>query len=414
MPDVSLSCDVAIVGAGPSGLAAATQLKALGVSSVTLIERETEAGGIPRHCGHYPFGMREFRSVLKGPDYARRLVDQAVSAGVTVRTATSVVRLGAGPCLDLSTPDGSAGLAARKVLLCTGVRETSRAARFIGGDRAGGILSTGALQSMVYLSGRRPFERPVIVGTELVSFSALLTCRHAGIRPVAMIEQQDRPTAWQAARGLPMLMGIPLWLGTRLVAIHGRDRVEAVTTQKADGSTSRHACDGVILSGRFTPEASLMRMAHLAVDPGSGGPSVDQYGRCSDPDFFAAGNLLRPVETAGWSWREGCTVAEVVASDLDGRLEPSAEPVAVRAAGDAIRFAVPQTLARPLEAGRTDVLQLRVSRPIRGRLTITDGERLLWSKRINTLPERRLLVPLKAFAHRICGDAIVVRIEEAS
>ncbi len=414
MPDVSDSCDVAIVGGGPSGLAAATRLKALGVGSVTVVEREAEAGGIPRHCGHYPFGMREFRSVLKGPDYARRLVAYAVAAGVTVRTATSVVRIGTGPRLDLSTPDGAAGLAARKVLLCTGVRETSRAARFIGGDRAGGILSTGALQSLVYLSGRQPFERPVIIGTELVSFSALLTCRHAGIRPVAMIEGRDRPTAWQAARGLPMLMGVPLLLGTRLVAIHGQDRVEAITMQAADGSTARHACDGVILSGRFTPEASLMRMAHLAVDPGSGGPSVDQYGRCSDPDFFAAGNLLRPVETAGWSWREGCTVAEAVAADLDGHLAPPAEPVAVRVAGDAIRFAVPQILARPIDQDRNDVLQLRVSRPVRGRLTVSDGERLLWSKRINTLPERRLLVPLKGFAHDIRGNKIVVGIEEAS
>ena len=46
----------------------------------------------------------------------------------------------------------------------------------------------GALQAMVYLAGQAPFRRPVIVGTELVSFSALLTCRHAGIRPAAMIE----------------------------------------------------------------------------------------------------------------------------------------------------------------------------------------------------------------------------------
>lgn len=414
MPADCESCDVAIVGGGPSGLAAATRLKALGVDAVTVIEREAAAGGIPRHCGHYPFGMREFRSVLKGPDYARRLVERAAAAGVTVRTSTSVVRLGAGPRLDLSTPDGAAGLAAQQVLLCTGVRETSRAARLIGGDRAGGILSTGALQSMVYLSGRRPFERPVIVGTELVSFSAILTCRHAGICPVAMIEERDRPTAWQVAKGLPMLMGIPMRLGTRLVAIHGRDRVEAVTTRLSDGSTTRHACDGVILSGRFTPEASLMRMAHLAIDPGSGGPVIDQYGRCSDPDFFAAGNLLRPVETAGWSWREGRVVAEAMAAGLAGRLQPPADRIAVRVAGDAIRFAVPQTLALPLDADRSDVLQLRVSRPVRGHLTIKDGERLLWSKRVTTLPERRLLVPLKGFAHRIRGDEIVVGIEEAS
>ena len=78
--------------------------------------------------------------------------------------------------------------------------------------------------------------------------------------------------------------------------------------------------DGVILTGEFTPESALLRMGHIEVDPATGGPVVDQYGRCSDPVYFAAGNLLRPVETAGWSWREGRAVAAVLAADLDGGL----------------------------------------------------------------------------------------------
>ena len=44
------------------------------------------------------------------------------------------------------------------------------------------------------------------------------------------------------------------------------------------------------------------------MDPGSRGPSIDQYGRCSDPAYFAAGNVLRAVETAGWSYAEGVGV----------------------------------------------------------------------------------------------------------
>src|SRR3546814_11836007 len=73
--------------------------------------------------------------------------------------------------------DWSSDVCSSDLLLATGVRETSRAARLIGGARPLGVVTTGALQSLVYLAGRRPFERPVILGTELVSFSALLTCR---------------------------------------------------------------------------------------------------------------------------------------------------------------------------------------------------------------------------------------------
>ena len=188
-------CDVAIVGAGPAGLAAATRLRQRGVGSVVLIDREPEAGGIPRHCGHYPFGMREFSRLLRGPDYARRLAERAFKAGAAFLPATTVVRIAPGPQLTLSSAQGTTTLTADRVLLATGVRETSRAARLIGGARLAGVLSTGALQSMVYLKGLTPFHRPVILGTELVSFSAIMTCRHAGIRPAAMVEEAPRITA---------------------------------------------------------------------------------------------------------------------------------------------------------------------------------------------------------------------------
>lgn len=58
--------DVAIIGGGPSGLSAAITLRKLGVGTVVVLEREPEAGGIPRHCGHPPFGLREYGWVYTG------------------------------------------------------------------------------------------------------------------------------------------------------------------------------------------------------------------------------------------------------------------------------------------------------------------------------------------------------------
>jgi NADPH-dependent 2,4-dienoyl-CoA reductase/sulfur reductase-like enzyme len=169
LPDLPDACDVAVVGAGPAGLGAATALRAAGVERVLVIEREAAAGGTPRHCGHYPFGLREFRRLLRGPDYAARLVAAAKAAGVAILTSVTVLGVEAGPVLSLGTEAGVRRLAARRVVLATGVRETSRAARLIGGTKPGGVLSTGALQGLVYLNGQAPFRRPVILGTELVS-----------------------------------------------------------------------------------------------------------------------------------------------------------------------------------------------------------------------------------------------------
>ena len=88
--------DVAVIGAGPAGLSAATALKAAGVRRVVVLEREMQAGGIPRHCNHPPYGLREFARILKGPDYARRLVHSALASGVEVFVATTVVDIHAG------------------------------------------------------------------------------------------------------------------------------------------------------------------------------------------------------------------------------------------------------------------------------------------------------------------------------
>jgi NADPH-dependent 2,4-dienoyl-CoA reductase/sulfur reductase-like enzyme len=409
MPSAS---DVAVVGGGPAGLAAATRMKRLGVRSVTVIDREDEAGGIPRHCGHYPFGMREFHRLLRGPDYARRLVARAEAAGVQILRGTTVVGLAHGPRLTLSTPEGLSEIGARRVLLATGVRESSRAARMIGGARPLGVISTGALQSLVHLAGKRPFLRPVILGSELVSFSALLTCRHAGISPVAMIEPGTRITARSVAAILPRLLGIPLHLGAELHAIHGSPRVEGVTLRRADGSLQEIETDGVIVTGAFTPEATLCRLGHLALDPGSGGPTVDQFGRCSDPDYFAAGNLLRPVETAGWSWREGVAAGAAIVASIRDDLPPPDRHVRIVVDHPAIKLALPQRIVLPLRRPGSKHLQLRLACAVRGRLAISDAGRLLWHRPLDSLPERRILVPLSGFADKIRGDTLTLVIEE--
>ena len=388
--------DVAVIGGGPAGLAAATALKEAGVGRVVVLEREPQAGGIPRHCGHPPFGMREFRRILRGPAYAARLVARAERAGVEIRTLATVAGIRPGGHLLVALPEGPVELAARRVIYATGVRETPRAARLIGGARVQGVMNTGALQSLVYLKGRRPFRRPVIIGSELVAFSAIMTCRHAGIRPVAMIEPSAQVIARWPAALYPRLAGMRLLTGTRLLAIRGGPRVTGVRVAGPDGQRREIACDGVVLSGQFTPEASLARLGHLALDPGTGGPVVDQWGRCSDPSYFATGNLLRPVETAGWSWAEGRRCGQWVAEDLAGRLPAPTEALRLEIRDPRLKYLMPQRIALPQGAGGMGALQLRVTEPVNATLTVTASSGTIWKRHIRTRPERRLLLPLPA------------------
>lgn len=390
MPELPAHAAVVVVGAGPAGLAAAALLAGQGVD-VLVLEREAEAGGIPRHCAHSPYGLREWGRLLTGPAHARRLTRAAQEAGARILTGVTVTALLPGPRLAVTSDAGPAGIGADQVLLATGAREASRAARLIGGTKPGGVLNTGALQGLVHLDGLRPFRRPVVVGTELVAFSALLTCRAAGIRPVAMIEEGPRPVARRPAALLPRLMGVPLLLSTVLAAIEGRDHVEAVLL-RGPGGERRVETDGVILTGRFRPEAALIRASHLRWDPRAGGPEVDEYGRCSDPAFFAAGNLLRTVETAGHCWSEGRAVARAILAARAGRLPPGpGRPV--RLEGGALAWVVPQRLAGEADAALA-ALQIGLARPARGRLVLraAGAERAVREGRL--LPERRMRLPL--------------------
>ena len=177
----------------------------------------------------------------------------------------------------------------------------------------------------------------------------------------------------------------------------GAQRVTGVRIKNASGAISHLKCDGVLFTGRFTPESALLRMGHLAVDASSGGPVVDQFGGCSDPAYFAAGNLLRPVETAGWCWKEGVRIAHCVHLSLAGRLREAGRCVPITFAGPIIKYIVPQTFSAPLgDASAVSMkhLQLRFLQPAKGRLILCADSTEIQSKSVHALPERRILLPL--------------------
>ena len=280
--------DVVIIGGGPAGLSAARRLGELGIAA-TVLEREQQAGGVPRHCGHLGFGWESHRRIWTGPRFAAQLRDDSKS--LDLRTGHTVLGID-GDVLRVQSEKGISEITASKIILATGTRETPRAPRFVGGSRPRGVMTTGALQAHVYLQHFKPFERPVIIGSELVSFSAILTCRHVGIRPVAMIEAKDHISAPRPGDLIAKLVyGVPVWTRTRLIAIDGRKQVEAVEIER-DGKRERIACDGVIFTGEWVPEAALL---------------------VNKPKVTLAGNIQGALKTSGACWREGRAIAEQIA-----------------------------------------------------------------------------------------------------
>jgi thioredoxin reductase len=281
---------VAIIGGGPSGLAFATRLRTRGITDVVVLEREQEAGGIPRHCGHWGFGFESHHRLMSGPKYVALLRKEA--QGIDLRTGTAVLGFTASQVMRVQNAKGISEIAAEYIVLATGARETSRASRLIGGARLPQVMNTGTLQQLVYLKHMKPFARPVIIGGEWVSFSALMTCNHLGIRPAAMIAEEPRIDApWFFSWGARLRYGVPVKTLTRLVAINGVSAVESVEVERR-GERETIACDGVIISGKFVPEDSLLTNAVAA------------------PQVILAGNVQGELKTAGHCVAEARDLAD--------------------------------------------------------------------------------------------------------
>ena len=300
-----------VIGGGPSGLAAASELRSLGIGPVTVIEREREAGGIPRHSDHTGFGLRDLRKVLSGPRYAERYRELADELAVEVLTETMVTSWEGERGLKLTGPKGRWELEPPAVVLATGCRERPRSARLVPGSRPTGVMTTSTLQQLVHLRGQRVGRRAVIVGAEHVSFSAVATLAHAGASVAGLVTELPKHQSLGAFRaGAAVRYRAPVWSRTRLSAIHGAERVESVElTELESGSRRNVECDLVIFTADWIPDHELAVMAGCDLDSGSLGPLVDQALRTTTPGVFAAGNLLHPAETADICALDGRHVA---------------------------------------------------------------------------------------------------------
>ncbi len=336
---------VAIVGGGPSGLTAAAALARRVDGDVLVIEREGETGGIPRHSDHPGYGMRDLKRFISGPAYARRLTAMAQDAGAVLETEAMVTGWAGERALQITSPRGIRTVTADAVVLATGARERPRPARMVPGDRPDGVFTTGQLQNLVHLNHARVGARALIVGAELVSWSAVLTLRESGCATIGMVSRYPHSEAYAAFR-VPgrLLTNGPVFARSRIVGIEGKDRVRSAIVEHIDsGKRTTVDCDTVVFTGDWIPDHELARTGGLAMDTATRGPVVDAGLRTSSPGVFAVGNLLHPVDTADGAALDGRHVATAVTGWLDNRLEPP-KAVRIRTSGP-FRWVAPQLVS---------------------------------------------------------------------
>jgi len=194
--NIASSCDVAVVGAGAAGLAAAAECARRGLSTVVFDEQQAAGGQIYRAITATPL---KDRTVL-GADYwhGEGLVGEFARAGATHvpgATVWAVTRSDDGFEIGVSH-DGVAQLVqAKQVILATGALERPFP---IPGWTLPGVMTAGAAQLLLKTSGLVPEGRVVLAGTGPLLYLVAAQLARVGGRIDCLLDTTPRGQ-WRSA-----------------------------------------------------------------------------------------------------------------------------------------------------------------------------------------------------------------------
>ena len=342
------TCDVAVIGGGPAGLAAALGARRAGAGKVLLLERDRALGGILNQCVHDGFGLFLYKETISGPEYAERLTEDVLREPIRVETGAMVLDLTPDRVLRVNSRRGYRLVEAGAVVLAMGCRERTREMIEIPGTRPAGIFTAGSAQNLVNLQNLRIGNEAVILGSGDIGLIMARRLVFEGTAVKGVFEILPWASGLERnVRQCLMDYGIPLELGSTVVEIRGRDRVECVVVAKVDdglapspGPKTVVPCDTLLLSVGLIPENELAKRAGVELSPFTGGAVVDETLMTSVPGIFSCGNVLHIHDVADWASFEGFAAGERAARFAAGERPAGA---AITGLGrPEIRYALPQ------------------------------------------------------------------------
>jgi len=339
--------DVAVIGGGPAGLAAAISASNQG-ASVLLIEREARLGGLLKQCIHDGFGLIRFKEKLSGPEYACRDIREFEQTGAYVSLSTNVARIEKTDFAFILTLVNSSGIfkvAARSLVLATGCRERSAKQIPIHGTRPAGVFTAGSAQYYTNILGQTPTRRCVILGSGDIGMIMARRLTLEGAKVLGVYEAKSEPGG--LLRNVVQCLydfEIPLHLNHTVTRVFGTERLRAVEVCRVDeemrpikGSEQTIKCDALILSVGLIPENELAETLGVEMCRYARGPVCDQNNMTMVDGVYSCGNAMHVSDLVDYVSESGENAGRSAASYAAGKRTL----VDVNWSGDFI-YAVPQ------------------------------------------------------------------------
>ena len=373
------SIDIAIIGAGVAGSSAALELCRLGFRDrFILFEREARVASTSRHCNHQGFGILEFKKPLKGLEYATEFEIRLQKKGINFKPKHSLTKID-GDLLTFSTPNGELQYRAKKILFAMGARESTRASLELGGGRSPNIINTGALQRFTYIQKRRPFKKAVIIGSDIVAFSALMTAKKAGIEIVGMVEEQSTIKSFSLLKpAVELFKQIPIFTSAKDLIIHTECKEIKSVEFKYGTKNKNIECDGVIISGNFTPESSLLQQYFKEFDLQNHSLDIRQNFQTQNENIFLAGNVIRGALSAYKCYFEGEKAAKEIVKSLDSK--QNSKFIKIEANFE-VDWLYPSLV--DINAPKNSLCNIRFKEPTKGTLKVYLNGRMMLQKEID-------------------------------
>lgn len=373
--------DVAVIGGGPAGLAAALAAEKQG-AKVILIERENRLGGILKQCIHDGFGLIRFKKKMAGPEYALSFIEEVEKSSVKVELLTFVTKItktDSGIKVTVVNNQGISSIEVKTLVLSTGCRERTARQVAIHGTRPAGVFTAGTAQYYTNILGQLPTKKCIILGSGDIGLIMARRLTLEGAKVLGVYEAKSSPSGLR--RNISQCLydfNIPLYTSHTVTRVFGQDRLTGVEISKVDGkmqpikgTEELLECDSLILSVGLIPENELAEGLNIPLDSKTKGPIADQNYMTMEQGIFTCGNAMHVNDLVDYVSESGEAAGKAAAEYSKGRRK-----IAKVNCGENILYEVPQILDLENMKGKT-VMFFRADRdmgPSELRVTIDENE----------------------------------------